>query len=59
MVSDVRLVEAAEGSETPALRLELEPRDGDPVVVTVPYLPGPDLQQPTRAPGRAVVWAQD
>ncbi|MCW2778394.1 MAG: hypothetical protein JWN17_2119 [Frankiales bacterium] len=56
LVSDVRLVSEADGAETPALLLELEPRDGDPVVVTVPYAPGPELQQPTRAAGRRSVW---
>ena len=41
----------------PALRVELEERDGDAVTVVVAYaLPGPELQQPVRGPGRRQVW---
>ena len=46
LVSDVLVDDA------PALRLELEERLGDAVVVVVPYLPGPVMQEPSRAPGR-------
>lgn len=45
-----------DGAERTAVRLELEERLGEAVVVTVPYLPGPDLQTPTRAPGRRRVY---
>ncbi len=50
VVADARLDGA------PALRLELEERLGEAVVVTVPYLPGPVMQQPTRAAGQHAVF---
>lgn len=55
VVTDVRLVDDA-GTETSALRLELEERLGEAVVVTVPYLPGPVMQEPSRAAGRRQVF---
>lgn len=45
LVSDVTLA-GDEGQERDAIRVDLEPREGDPVLVVVPYRPGPVLDEP-------------
>ncbi len=55
LCTDVRL--AAEGAaERDAVRVELEPRDAEPVTVVVPYLSGPVLDEPFGLPGERRVF---
>jgi hypothetical protein len=53
LCSDVRLADR----DSDAIRLDLEPREGDALTVLVPYVPGPVLDDPFGVPGTRRVFA--
>ena len=61
LCTDVRLATegtggADAGTERDAIRVELEPRDADPITVVVPYSSGPVLDEPFGIPGQRRVF---
>ena len=55
VVSDV-LIAGDPGQEQDAVRVELEPREGDPVLIVVPYTDGPVLGDPFGVAGSRKVF---
>jgi hypothetical protein len=53
LCADVKLADR----DSDAIRLDLEPREGDPMTVFVPYAPGPELAEPFGVPGHRQVFA--
>lgn len=53
LCADVQLADR----DSDAIRLDLEPREGDPMTVFVPYSPGPELAEPFGVPGTRQVFA--
>jgi hypothetical protein len=53
LCADVRLADR----DSDAIRVDLEPRDGEPMTVFVPYAPGPELDEPFGVQGMRRVFA--